>query len=373
MSNTDLKWFPEKSSIYDISKSWLENLEQGPFIDGWKPVSRQKVDKEKWIEFIPGIKLQSPLGVPAGPLLNSTWVKFALDAGFDLPTYKTIRSKKHLGHPVPNVLYLDGVGERQFSKSDSGGYIHSTKKTPSGMTDLAITNSFGMPSMDKEYLKEDITKANGYCQDGQAMIVSIVGTACDAHDFVQDFIDTAMVAVEAGSKIIEVNYSCPNVVTGEGQIYHNPQAVYEISSALVKTLQPYNIPLFIKVGIMEDQEKMNALIQKTTEAGVTGISGINTLSMKVTDKQSGLPSLGENRLSSGVCGAPIRDVALDWVKSARSIIDKQNSPLKLIGCGGIVEPQHFNQFLDAGADIAMSATGLMFDPYLALKWHNKLY
>ncbi|KAF2070218.1 hypothetical protein CYY_008464 [Polysphondylium violaceum] len=370
---TDIKWDINKP-IYDIKKSWEDNLENGPFVQGYQHQNRVKVEQDKYIDFL-GHKLASRLGVPAGPLLNSQWVKFALDAGFDLPTYKTIRSHPNLGHPVPNVLYLDleGDDKKQLSKHDSGSMLHATSTLPHNMDQLAITNSFGMPSMSQEYLHKDIKLANSYLGQGQAMIVSVVGTASTAHDFVQDFVDTASLAADAGAQIIEVNYSCPNVVTGEGQIYHNPDAVYEISSALTKCLAPKNIPLIIKVGVMEDMDKMTQLFIKAQEAGVAAIAGINTLSMKVTDKDTGIPSLGASRLTSGVCGAPIRSAALDWVSSARNIIDKQNLSLKLLGCGGIVKPQHFDDFLNAGADIAMSATGLMWDPYIAMNYHNKKF
>nr|CAA26674.1 unnamed protein product [Dictyostelium discoideum] len=364
-----MEW-PINKPIYDINKSWEDNLENGPFIEGYKKVDRNdNKDPSKYIDFL-GQKLASPIGVPAEPLLNSQWVKFALVAGFDLPTYKTIRSHEHFGHPVPNVMYLDLESEdKQFTKSDSGSTLHATQTIPTTIDQLAITNSFGMPSMGKEYLYKGITLAHSYLGSGQSMIVSITGTASSAHDFLQDLL-IRFVCMCAGAKMVEVNYSCPNVVTGEGQIYHNPDAVYEISSTLVKELSSKNIPLIIKVGVMDDLEKMEGLLQQAERAGVAAIAGINTLSMKVTDKITGEPSLGPSRLTSGVCGAPIRSAALDWVSTASSIIKKQNSKLKLLGCGGIDKPEHFDDFLNSGADIAMSAIGLMWDPYIAMKWHN---
>ena len=44
------------------------------------------------------------------------------------------------------------------------------------MKDLAVTNSFGMPSRDRQFLKQDIPLANSKLKDGQVMIVSVVGT-----------------------------------------------------------------------------------------------------------------------------------------------------------------------------------------------------
>jgi hypothetical protein len=39
--------------------------------------------------------------------------------------------------------------------------------------------------------------------------------------------------------------------------------------------------------------------------------------------------------------------------------------------GGITIPEHFNQFLNSGADIALSATGMMWNPYLAAQFHQQ--
>ncbi|EFA82491.1 dihydroorotate oxidase [Heterostelium album PN500] len=371
MNLNQVNWFPSEKPIYDINKSWEENLEKGPFVsDKYKVLERNWKSKDQWIDFL-GHKVASPLGVPAGPLLNSAWIKFAAEAGFDVVTYKTIRSNPYSGHPVPNVLYID-VPQGQLNKSESGGTLHATTQMPGDIEQLAITNSFGMPSKDRAYLLEDIKKAQSYLADGQLMIVSITGTAANASDFIQDFLDVANIALDAGAKVIEVNYSCPNVCTGEGQIYNNPDEVYKISKALVDILQPKGVPLIIKVGVMEDRELMTKLFRRAEEAGVAAIAGINTMSMKITDSKTGAPSLGENRLTSGVCGAPIRSAALDWVRNARSIVNDNKLNLKLLGCGGVVLPEHFDDFLEQGVDIAMSATGLMWDPYIAMKWHNKL-
>jgi dihydroorotate dehydrogenase (NAD+) catalytic subunit len=96
-----------------------------------------------------------------------------------------------------------------------------------------VTNSFGMPSRDREFLKEDIPRANSLLREGQVMIVSVVGTpsssTCGSSptttpqdsytEFVRDFVDTALFAKNCGAQIIEANFSCPNVATGEGSIF----------------------------------------------------------------------------------------------------------------------------------------------------------
>lgn len=88
----------------------------------------------------------------------------------------------------------------------------------------------------------------------------------------------------------------------------------------------------------------------------------------INDK--GEPALGATRCYSGICGGPIRAAAIDWVKQAHTIIKEENLDLTLVGCGGIMLPSHFDEFLNAGANIAMSATGMMWDPFLALRYHE---
>jgi dihydroorotate dehydrogenase len=66
--------------------------------------------------------------------------------------------------------------------------------------------------------------------------------------------------------------------------------------------------------------------------------------------QDGSPALGPDRTTSGVCGAPIRQAALDFVRTARGIIDSQRLELTLIGVGGVSCGQHAMDMLAAGAD-----------------------
>jgi hypothetical protein len=39
--------------------------------------------------------------------------------------------------------------------------------------------------------------------------------------------------------------------------------------------------------------------------------------------------------------------------------------------GGVVLPEHFDAFLNAGADVAMCASGMIWDPFIAMRYHSK--
>eukprot|EP01116_Phalansterium_solitarium_P005737 TRINITY_DN176_c0_g1_i15.p3 TRINITY_DN176_c0_g1~~TRINITY_DN176_c0_g1_i15.p3 ORF type:complete len:122 (-),score=44.09 TRINITY_DN176_c0_g1_i15:3495-3860(-) len=113
---------------------------------------------------------------------------------------------------------------------------------------------------------------------------------------------------------------------------------------------------------------MADVFRTAAQSRVAAVCGINSVSMQVVAAGTDRPALGEGRLSSGVCGAPIKRVAVDFLREARSIIDREQLKLTLIGCGGICTPSDFQEFLDAGAQVAMTATGMMWDPYLAARF-----
>lgn len=362
-SNKLPAWYPEQPPIYDIHKTYLDNADHGPFFNGPLP-KRVLPPKEKWIDFL-GHRVASPIGIPAGPLLTSPWIALAGKLGYDIPTYKTIRSAEHPCHPLPNMVYVDTHG---IISPEHRPQVATLASKPSAhLQELAVTNSFGMPSKSRSFLLEDIPRANASLREGQVMVVSVVGSVRTDCTFLEDYVNAALLAKEAGAKIIEANFSCPNVDKSEGCLYMSPTTVADIGSALVKAIAP--IPLIIKVGTFVSEEQIRDIFCAAAKVGIRAISGINTVSMKVVDDR-GHPALGPQRPTSGICGGPIREVALHFVKHAAHVIRRESLDLILIGVGGITLPEHFDLFLNAGADIAMSATGMMWDPYLAARYHQ---
>ncbi len=340
------EWSPSDSAIYDIHKTYAENAADGPYFAGSIPKHPSHPNAN--IPFL-GFRLRSKLGVPAGPLLNAKWIALAASLGFDVLTYKTIRSFAHPGHQLPNVTFVNDRGQQI--------------DLPKSLEDLTITNSFGMPSQSPDFLLEDIEKANRSLTSGQVMIVSIVGTPNRGMSFVDDFVRTACLAIDAGAKIVEANFSCPNVDTTDGILYNNAKTVHEYTQRIARAIHP--TPLLIKVGVFENRHLMRSTLLAAARGGCAGVCGINTISMAIT------PPLDEMRKTSGVCGAAIRDAAIAFVMDAAQIIQEEKLDLALLGCGGITLPKHFDEFFDAGAQIALSATGMMWDPYLAMRYHER--
>lgn len=135
------------------------------------------------------------------------------------------------------------------------------------------------------------------------------------------------------------------------------------------TKQLKDTPLVIKVGVFENKELMRTVMRAAARAGVRGITGINAMGMQVKNN-CGQPYFGENRTVSGVCGAPIRNLAVQFVHDAQEINQQEKLDLTILATGGVTLPEHFTTLLDAGADVALSGTGALWDPYLASNYHQ---
>lgn len=355
-------WFPYRPPIYDIHKTYTENAAYGPFFSGDIP-ERIFPPEDRWIDFL-GHRVASPVGIPAGPLLTSRWINLAGALGFDIVTYKTIRSREYPAHHLPNMVFVETGGI--IEQENPSKLAHALSEPKIDIEDLAVTNSFGMPSKSPSFLMEDIPFANASLQKGQIMIVSVAGTPHSEENFVDDFVRAACLAKDAGAKIIEANFSCPNVDKKEGCLYMSPDTVLHIGSALVKAIDP--IPLIIKVGLFKSSAQMREVMIAAARAGIRAFCGINTISMKVVDAK-GHPALGPDRLAAGICGGPIRQAAVSFMRQAHAINQQEKLYLTLMGVGGITLPEHFDLFLREGAAVAMTATGMMWDPYLALRYH----
>lgn len=345
--------------IYDINKSYADNVLCGPVFEGPLP-HREALPEDQWIDFL-GYRLSSPLGVPAGPLLTCDWIELASALGFDILTYKTIRSQAYGGHPLPNVIFIE-------SDPADPRLMRQRSDPPEDLAKVSITNSFGMPSMSPEFLQEDLGRAKKALRKGQILIVSVTGAVGAPAEMANDFVRAALLAKEGGADVIEANFSCPNIGTKGGFLYCDPEASFLIARKLERAVHP--LPVMIKVGKFPHFDLMREAFIAYERANVRGVCGINTIPARVLNGHD-KPALDEGREVSGICGEMIRAPALSFICDARRIIRQEQLSLGLAGCGGIMLPEHFDAFLAAGADVALTATGMMWDPYLASKWHQR--
>jgi dihydroorotate dehydrogenase len=352
------------NAFYNPAKTYDDNFDDGPEDVSVNP--GVYVNKgEPRFTFL-GFKLYSPFGIPAGPLLNSSYVKYAFDKGFDVLCYKTQRSVEFECNEFPNVLYLDVDGDLTLEKAATPQVGHTT--TTRTKKDLSITNSFGNPSRGPDYWIDDLKKAITYQKEGQLLIMSVVGTIKEgfsSDDYFDDFANTALMAVEAGAKVVEVNLSCPNVAN-EGILCYSREAVKSVCEKTKNKIG--GVPLIAKFGYFSDeQSELLANIIEDNKDFLAAVSVINTISAPIVDDKGNQALPGPNRLKSGVCGASIKWAGVDMVKKLDKLRKENNYTYEIIGVGGVMDVDDFREYREAGANVVMSATGAMWNPDLAIE------
>ena len=344
--------------FYDPEKSYEENFQQGPFgAFADQEMSRMPLDiKEPKYDFL-GFKVNSPFGIAAGPLINGKFVKASLDKGFDIPVYKTVRTRKHPCHQWPNVLPVDVVGNL---KPDTGP-VH----TKANFEDpLSITNSFGNPSYEPSMWQEDLKSAVAHAKKGQIVSASFEGTRWEGYneeDYINDWVLGAKLLKETGIHFIEANLSCPNEGT-TSLLCYDVSKVEKIVNAIKKEIGSF--PLVLKTSYFADEDALQNLVKRVGNI-VDGFASINTIQADILDGEGKQALPGEDRLRSGVCGASIKWAGLDMVKKLKKLRKEFGYSYTIIGIGGVTTADDFFEYRDAGADVVMSATGAMWNPYLA--------
>jgi dihydroorotate dehydrogenase (NAD+) catalytic subunit len=347
-------------SLYDPAKSYEHNFVYGPF--GKTAKARKSVGKPQHKLF--GQKVHVPFGIPAGPLLNSNFVKQAFDHGFDVVCYKTQRSVPFEPNQFPHILYVDVDGDLTLEKATRP--LRGATSTNRPVESFSITNSFAMPSKGPDFWVEDMQKAISYQGEAQLLIMCVVGTiksGFSKEDYYDDFADTAELAVKGGAKVIEANLSCPNVAN-EGVLCYTPDAVAAICSRVKERIG--KVPLLIKVGYYSpaQQELLEGIVYKNRKY-IDGISAINTIAAPIVNQYGEQALPGANRLKSGVCGASIKWAGLDMTRRLKALRERLDLDYSIVGVGGVMTAADFQEYREVGADLVQSATGAMWNPDLA--------
>lgn len=341
--------------FYRPDLSYDENFVKGPFgafADAEKHPFKEQGEPEYTIF---GQKVNLPFGIPAGPLLNSKYVKAALDLGFDVVTYKTVRSREYPCQEWPNVMALAQDTDLTLAQADAGVLANQDYKRP-----LAITNSFGVPSKDPSFWQENLREAVKYAKKGQLVIGSFQPTTSEGgtkQTFIDDAVRTAKMVADTGVKVIEINLSCPN----EGSA-HLLCFDIDTSAEIVNAIKAeVDVPLTVKLAYFADKDQLREFV---TRVDADGYTVINTIGTKTVD-EAGESAFKHGRVTTGACGYPIRWAGLEMVAELKKLRGELKRDFTIVGVGGVTVPEDYERYREAGADAVMSATGAMWDPFLA--------
>ncbi len=352
-----------KAPFFDPFKTYYENWEEGPFNGFADGIVLSEAEPK--FDFL-GEKISYPIGIPAGPLLNAKFVNAALDKGWTVPIHKTVRTRTRKCNEWPNVLGITGIeGNLTLERAKEPIIVKAEYNEP-----LSITNSFGDPSFEPEVWIKDLKESVAHAKPGQLVMCSLEGTkwneAWSFDEYVNDWVTGAQMIKDAGVKVIEANLSCPN----EGAItllcYDVPK-VKLVATAIKEKIG--DTKLLLKIAYFGDDE-LRELVKEVGNI-VDGFSAINTIPAPVVHPDGTQALIGAHRVKSGICGHAVKWAGVSMVRRLKALRDELGMHYAIVGSGGLTAPEDFREYRDAGADLVMSATGAMWNPYLAKEIKNK--
>jgi len=338
---------------YDRSQSYRWNYDHAP-----APPIGVIVPKVAGPWTFCGRPVPSPLGIPAGPLLNGDWILFYAALGFDVLTYKTTRSVARECYPLPNLVPVQSGplqgGERGLAASQA--------------MDASWAVSFGMPSMPPEVWRADVEWTRRQLPKEKILSVSVVASVqpdWSLDDLAADYARCARWAMESGADCVEVNFSCPNVATCDGQLYQQPDSAGFVAQHVRDAIG--DTPLLIKIGHVPDEGAAAAVLDAVAPAA-DALSMTNCL-VATIEGSAGPLFDGQPR---GIGGEAIRSASVSQVRLFSRLIRERRLPTKVIGVGGIFTAEHVREYLDAGAECVQLATAAMLDPLVGCRIRREL-
>ncbi|MEZ6129413.1 MAG: hypothetical protein R3C59_12085 [Planctomycetaceae bacterium] len=341
---------------YDVNQTWQWNLQHAPALPNAAATTAEPCLPGDWSWC--GQPVNSPLGVPAGPLLDARWLLFYAHHGFDILVYKTVRSVATDCYPLPNLLPVN------TAPLNTAGDVVPAAESMKGSWAV----SFGMPSQSPDLWRADVALARDRLPTGKVLVVSVVGTvkvnvtdseaALDA--LADDFALCAAWAMNSGAHGIEANFSCPNVSTADGQLYQQPQAAGVVAERIRSRIG--SMPLVLKIGRVNTVDEVTRLLHHV-RPHINGLAMTNSIAAKVSDANGTMLFHGQPR---GICGDAIRAASVSQVELFRNVLRESGATLDLIGVGGISTAEHVVEYLTAGATSVAAATAVMTNPDVGL-------
>ena len=339
---------------YDRRQSYDWNYEHAPA----PPSVEEPPVAGRW-DFC-GLPVASPLGIAAGPLLNGRWILFYAALGFDVLTYKTVRSRFRACYATPN---LQPVISQPLHGSDA---VLPTNVEMDGSWAV----SFGMPSRAPDVWRSDVEATRRALPPHKLLSVSVVATPepdWTHDDLAEDFARCAKWAVESGADCVEANFSCPNVSSVDGQIFQQPKVASLVAASVREAVG--RKPLLLKIGHVPDEALATDLC-RAVAPHADALVMVNCISAAVVDA-AGRPMFeGQKR---GIAGDAIREAALEQVRLFARVIRTERLRLRLVGVGGIATAEHVHASIKSGSHAVQLATAAMLDPTVGLKIRAALH
>jgi dihydroorotate dehydrogenase len=304
-----------------------------------------------------GYQVNSPIGVAAGPLLNSKWVEGYARLGFDVLAYSTVRSRFQPAHSLPNIRHVET--RDQFA-------VAPRRPHANGSPTIAI--STGTPSMDPDIWRKDMRRAKEHLGPGQILIASILGTpdpGGDPDSLIADYTRCAVWSAEAGADVIEVHLAAPSPFGEPGQMVYesiplSAQILYRIRTTL-------SLPIIAKLGVFRTPRLLHETATKLAP-WTSGFALVPSIPRRVLDEDGN--AAFEGREMVDIVGASTYVVCARQVEEMIAWRKAGAWDHAILAIGGITTVERARDLLSEGASVALVDTAAIFDPLFAVRFRN---
>lgn len=274
-----------------------------------------------------GLQFRNRIGLAAGLDKNAECIPAWNAMGFGFAEIGTITPKPQPGNAKPRMFRLP-------AKS-------------------ALINRLGFNNVGLDKALSNVRSA----RRGNMVLGINIGknAATPAQQAVDDYV-TGLMAAWPLADYITVNVSSPNTKgLRDLQAGDARDALLGALSASRVRLQDatgQNVPIAIKIAPDMDDDGVRAMADAAVANGLDAIIATNTTLAR--DAVKGLPHADE---AGGLSGAPVREPATAVV---RVLAEHLGGRLPIIGVGGVTEPEHAVEKLQAGASLVQIYTGLIY-------------
>ncbi|MFZ1683248.1 MAG: dihydroorotate dehydrogenase (quinone) [Candidatus Zixiibacteriota bacterium] len=300
-----------------------------------------------------GIKFRNRLGIAAGFDKDCVALNGLTQLGCGFIEIGTVLVTPHSGNPKPNL-----------------------KRIP---PKKALWNRLGFPSHGVDKVIPRLEKFQKMKQESGVVIASNIGphpmsmkTAKSADEFASITLSQLLVLVEElydFSDLFVVNLSSPNTPGLRDLLEQGTLAdrvFLPLKERLVRLAHGGPVkPVLLKIGPDDSHEQVwtkgslsNVIVPMLKSDACDGFVATNTSTRLARELAQPWPTKAPT--SGGLSGDPLRETSLAVVHTLRGICDDHGKRPLIIGCGGIMEPEHGRQFLEAGADLVELYTGFIY-------------
>ncbi len=147
-----------------------------------------------------------------------------------------------------------------------------------------------------------------------------------------------------------LNISCPNAFGGE--TFTTPYLLERLLKEIKKI--PCDKPIYTKMPINIPWEQFDSLLKVIDTYGLNGVI-IGNLNK---DYSFIKPEERPTNYCGGISGFACKDLSTQLIRKTR---DKYGKRFTIFGVGGVMSPQDAKDKFDAGADLVMLITGLIYE------------